>query len=142
MKRKSIIFILVLSNLIVSGCNNSKSSFSCESTESNFSNIIDSSSSNVDNTPIFGEDGWDEDRLNYVNPNPTLQDINDDCNFFDYSDVSCDEVAKITGKLENYLMENNMLGISLMNTYVDFVKISDRISLSTNGYIYINMVLE
>ena len=59
MKRKSITFILVLSNLIVSGCNNSKSSFSCESTESNFSNIIDSSSSNVDNTPIFGEDGWD-----------------------------------------------------------------------------------
>ena len=125
MKRKSIMTLLVLSNLIISGCNNSESSFSSESSESSISNIIDSSSSNLDNTPIFGDDGWDEDRLNYVNPNPTFESVATEGEWVDYTNASNDQREKIVGELEKYLLNNHLTGLPL---YSDggYMKFSDR----------------
>ena len=131
MKRKSIMTLLVLSNLIISGCNNSESSFSSESSESSISNIIDSSSSSVDNTPVFGEDGWDEDRLNYVNPNPTLKTVaTEDAQWFDYSNGSAEEKTIIVGELEKYLLNNHLTGLPLCSDG-GYIKYSDRVVLPT-----------
>ena len=46
----------------------------------------------------YGQDGWDEHRINYVNPNPTLKDVTNDgmlVNFSSSSDLQQIEIFSL-----------------------------------------------
>ena len=86
----------------------------------------------VDNGPSYGEDGWDEAGLNYVNPNPTLKEVATAGSAENFVASSYEDRTEILGLLEEFAMENNLTGLVL---YDDggYVKYSDRIQFPTNA---------
>ena len=130
MKRKlSMLALLSLSVIVVSGCNNVTPSTSNSEPGTSASDTVPSET--VPAGPVYGADGWDEAGLNYQNPNPTLKDVATSGSAENFVAESYEERAKILGLLEEYAMNNNLTGLVI---YDDggYAKYSSRIQFPTN----------
>ena len=65
----------------------------------------------------YGQDGWDEQRINYVNPNPTLKDVTNDGVLVDFSSSSYLQQIEIFSLMEEFMYDNHLGGIPLYETY-------------------------
>ena len=110
-KEVSILLICSLFTIMVSGCDN---------TDANVPSIV------------FGEDGWNAEKINYMNPSPTLKDVATEGTYVDYTNQSYENRAEILGLLEEYAMGNNLTGLILCGNG-GYAKYSDRIQFPTNA---------
>lgn len=65
----------------------------------------------------YGQDGWDEQRINYVNPNPTLKDVTNDGVLVDFSSSSYLQQIEIFSLMEEFMYDNHLGGIPIYETY-------------------------
>ena len=131
MKRINILMMLLLITALSScgenGFNNNSIS------DSSFESSSLPSESYSELLPSYNEDGWDDARVNYVNPNPSLKEMSENVTHIDFSNASGAEKDKIVGLLENYAMLNNLTGIPLIENG-EYVKFSDRVVVPTAHY--------
>ena len=69
------------------------------------------------NSNVYGQDGWDQQRVNYVNPNPNLKDVTNNGILVDFSSSSYLQQIEIFSLMEDFMYDNHLGGIPLYETY-------------------------
>ena len=92
----------------------SESEFSSSESLEDSSTFIDESSDiSSESEIIFGEDGWDEDLLNYKISDIKLKQMPNFCEDIDFTNINENEKINIISKMEEFSYSNHLAGIPI-----------------------------